>query len=265
MDITRLSPSGLRLLQLCGEAFRRRYVEGQRTTYGTPVVIGNATHDSAEVDLTLKVDEGSLMVDEAVPDIASDAFERAWSNPEFELDADQAQAKAKVKADSKDLTIELAKLHHQTLAPVIQPALIEERLDIEVPGFPLRLVGYADVIETDGAIRDLKTRGKRPRQQDVDDDLGLALYAMGVEVAHGTRPPSIGLDVLVKTKTPTAVSVFGEPATNHEPLLRRIERAALVIEAGAYLPAEPGHWKCSEKFCDYYDDCPWGKVRRTQI
>ena len=66
MDITRLSPSGLRLLQMCGEAFRRRYVEGERTSFGPPVVIGNATHSSAEVDLTLKRDEGELMVDEAV-------------------------------------------------------------------------------------------------------------------------------------------------------------------------------------------------------
>ena len=205
------------------------------------------------------------MEDEAVPDIASDAFERAWANPSFELDKDQAQAKATVKADSKDLTIRLAQLHHGEIAPSIQPAMLEERLEIAIPGFPLTLVGYADVIETDGTVRDLKTRGKKPRQQDVDDDIGLAWYAMGVEVAHNIAPPAIGLDVLVKTKTPQAISVFGTPVTNHEPLIRRIERASRVIETGSYLPAEPGHWKCSEKFCDYHHDCPWGKARRTQI
>ena len=52
MDVSTISPCKIRLLQLCGEAFRRKYIEGERTWYGTAAAIGIATHKSAENDLT---------------------------------------------------------------------------------------------------------------------------------------------------------------------------------------------------------------------
>ena len=42
-------------------------------------------------------------------------------------------------------------------------------------------------------------------------------------------------------------------------------RMAEVIEKGAFLPADPGSWRCSEKFCEYWDDCPFGRARRQSF
>lgn len=262
MDVRSLSPSAVRLLQLCGEAFRRRYVEGERTSFGLPAAIGNATHRAAEHSLTSKRDLDELPSKEEVQDVTADAFTEQLSNPEFE-DKD-IKSTADLSA-GKDMAISLSELHLGELAPIVQPEIIEQRMEIEIPGYPLKLVGYADVVEVDGTVRDLKTRGRKPKETDADDDIGLAWYAMQVEVLHGAPPPALALDVLVKKKKPEAITVHTKPEEGHAPLLRRIERATKVVQAGAYMPAEPGHWKCSEKFCDYWHDCPWGKSGRKQL
>ena len=263
--IHHLSPSALNLLQMCGEAYRRKYIEGQRTTKGSAAAIGIATHRSAEVDLTAKKVEGILLPDEVIPDLASDSFEEAWAADDLELSKEEKQDKAGTRAKSKDQTLALADLHHGDLAPELVPEHIEHRMEAKLDGLPFSLMGYADVIEVDGTIRDLKTRGKSPRAADASEDLGLQWYSLLLHLNEGVLPPALMLDVLVKTKTPKRVTVDTKPSGDHAPLLERIERAAAVIEAGAFLPAQPGHWKCSEKFCEFYDDCTFGRRARVSI
>lgn len=265
MDIDHLSPSGLRLMQMCGEAFRRKYVEMEPMTSGLAAAIGTAVHKSAEIDLRSKRDEGELLPEEVIEDTAADAFETAIEDPRTQLTKKEQQARVEILGKAKDQAIGLAGVHHHQLAPMVAPKLIEHRFDVEFEGFPLTLVGYADLVEDDNTIRDLKTRGKKPRQDDATDDIGLAWYAMSLSVSDMGAAPGLALDVLVKTKTPKLETVWAVSPTNHDPLLLRIERAAMVIQSGAYLPAPTDHWKCSEKFCDFYDDCPWGRARRTQI
>ena len=263
--IKHLSPSALNLLQMCGEAYRRKYIEGQKTTKGTAAAIGIATHKSAEVDLTSKKMDGILLPDEAIPDIASDSFELAWAADDLELSKEEKQDKEGTRAKAKDQTLGLAQLHHGDLAPELVPEHLEHRMEIKLDGLPFSLMGYADVIEVDGTIRDLKTRGKTPKASDASEDLGLAWYSRLLHVDEGVLPPSLMLDVLVKTKTPKRATVMTTPNGDHSALLQRIERAAAVIEAGAFLPAQPGHWKCSEKFCEFYDDCVFGRRARVSI
>ena len=263
--IHHLSPSALNLLQMCGEAYRRKYIEGQRTTKGTAAAVGIATHKSAEVDLTAKKVEGALLPDEAIPDLASDSFDEAWAADALEVTKEEKQDKEGTRAKSKDQTLALAGLHHDSLAPELVPEHIEHRMEAKLDGLPFSLMGYADVIEVDGTIRDLKTRGRTPKATDASEDLGLQWYSLLLHLNEGLLPPSLMLDVLVKTKTPKRVTVNATPSGDHAPLLERIERAANVIEAGAFLPAQPGHWKCSEKFCEFYDDCVFGRRARVSV
>lgn len=250
---------------MCGEAFRRRYIEGDKGPGSVATVIGSATHKSAEIDLTEKKESSELLPDEAIPDLAADAFTLLWDTEDIELTKEEKHDKFGVRDRSKDMTIKLAQLHHADLAPEIQPEIIEERLEVKLPGFPLDLVGYPDVVEIDGTIRDLKTRARKPAQGDAAIDLGLSFYNLAIEIQDGRTAPELKLDVLTKTKTPKRFTDTVAPQANSSALIQRIERAALTIESGAFMPADPGHWKCSEKFCDYYSDCPWGKASRKSF
>ena len=130
MDVKSLSPSAIRLMQLCGEAFRRRYVEGERSSFGLPAAIGNATHKAAEHSLTSKRDEDCLPSEEEVQDIASDAFGYYLSKPDFE---DKDVKTAKDLSSGKDMAINLSTLHLNDLAPVVQPEILEQRMEVEIP------------------------------------------------------------------------------------------------------------------------------------
>ena len=264
MDLTTISPSKIRLLQLCGEAFRRKYIEGERSWYGTAAAIGIATHKSAEEDLNNKLSFCNLLPDESIADYAADSFELIWDTEDIELTKEEKEDRFGVHDRAKDQVIQLAELHHKDLAPTIDPLQIEERLELQVEGVPLTLVGYADVIETDNTIRDLKTRGKTPKATDAQDDIGLQFYSL-IQDVKGYRPKELALDVLVKTKQPKRVTVTSPAQKDHDATLGRIERAAQIIQSGAYMPAEPTHWKCSEKFCEFFDDCRWGRRRQKQF
>ena len=267
MDVSHLSPSGLNLLQMCGLAYRYKYIDKRPTCAGTAAAVGTAVHKSAEHDLGCMRDEGVTMPDEQVSDLVSDAFEDAWESREILFQPDEKADLKGTKAGCKDQSINLAHLHHQELAPTLKPVLIEHKLEVEFEGFPLKLLGYADVIEVGNVLRDLKTRARTPNANDAANDIGLAFYAMALDATSpGVKPvPKMALDVLTKTKTPQRHTVFAAPEPGHGPILRRIELAAKVIAAGAYLPAPPGHWKCSEKFCEFWADCPFGKPDRRVI
>ena len=266
MDVTRLSPSGLGLLQMCGLAFKYKYLDKRPTLSGTAAAVGTAVHKSAEEDLNNKLSFSNLLPDDQIGDVAADAFENAWESREMMLQPEEKSDLSGTKATCKDQSISLAHLHHDDLAPTIDPLHLEQKLEVEFEGFPLKLLGYADVIEADGVLRDLKTRARKPHANDAANDLGLAWYAMAIE-ASGLHEvvPKMALDVLTKTKTPKLHTVYTGPAPGHTPILRRIEAASRVIATGSYMPAAPGHWKCSEKFCEFWADCPFGKPDRRVI
>ena len=151
------------------------------------------------------------------------------------------------------------------MAPDAKPLIIEEKITVELNGFPYPLVGYIDLGETTHALRDLKTKAKTPGRNDAANSTQTAMYSMMYEIATGWRPPRFTMDSLVKTKVPKLVQQTVVPTGNYTPLLMRMQRMAQVIEAGAFMPAAPGHWKCSERYCEYYEDCPWGRARQTMI
>jgi hypothetical protein len=258
-----LSASGLELLQMCGEAFRRRYIERERRPPPSVVMaIGKATHATAEVDLTYKRDAGALLADDDLPDLAADAFEKQWEDETPELNKEEKARPDATKAEAKDQTIALCKVHHSKLAPKIDPFKLEERLEVELDGYPYDLVAWLDVVESDGGIRDLKTRKRAPNTAQT---IQAELYVFAQAAAKGILAPKFYMDVLVKTKTPKAVTLAYEPKEDQSPIERRLERAAKVIQADAFMPADPGHWKCSEKFCEFWDDCPWGRRRKIAM
>jgi len=75
-------------------------------------------------------------------------------------------------------------------------------------------------------------------------------------VCDKEEAPALYLDYLVKTKTPKVVI---QQTTRSEfqqmVMLRRIERAAEIIEKGAFMPANPSEWICSRKWCGYSNTC----------
>ena len=265
-----LSYSAISTFTKCPLQFEFRYVKGmKKAPPGTQLAIGSAVHDMAELTLKHKMQNGEPLTVAAQKDAARDALLIAWKGDE-EKDRDPVELTPEEKAvgaertqgNAIDLAVTLAELHHTELATKLQPHSVEEKFRLEIDGSPYDLLGYIDVTEKPEqlvTLRDLKTKGKSPGKAEADESLQMTIYALAINSLYGHLPEDIVLDCLVKTKKPKYV----EQHTTRTPedlvrLLHRIRITIKALETGVYAPTDPSNWWCGEKWCGYWNDCPFG-------
>lgn len=262
----RISASFLGTLARCGMQAYFSFVERIFQPPGVALVVGKAVHASAAADLTNKIEHGQLLFTDHVLDRAATIFDAEWEGEEPELtEEERSEGRQAVRGRAKDEAIALSCLHHDDVAPKLDPIGVERRFDIEIRGFPLDLSGYRDVDEP-ACTRDIKTAGKTPAATAAENSVQLEVYALSRKVFDGKEVSTVALDYLVKTKKPKAVTVTAAAPSDFAPLFQRIEAAAKVIETGAFYPTDPDSWVCSKRFCGYWQDhCPYGRRRRVQV
>ena len=233
-------------------------MKGEKIPPGVAAAIGSATHKSIEVNLAAKIQGGELLPVEWLQEVARDELEGIWKGG-IKLDKDElAKGMKALKGEAIDTAVALSGLHRTNLAPSLEPTHVERKFVIKLDGYPLDLAGTIDIQEGTKRIRDTKTAAKSPPQSDADTSLQLTMYGLAAKVIDGQAPEEFALDALVKTKEPKVVSLKATRTdSDYEMLLRRVERATTIIESGAFTPARPTDWWCSEKWCGYWSTCPF--------
>jgi len=133
-----LHQSALTMLEDCGMRFYYRYVLGEKTKPNAFVAVGSATHAIVRRDLDSKIDTGELLPDEAIEDLASDAFTKAWESEEIVLEEDERASGLTIKEvrkRSKDKTLTLTTLHHAECAPTLRPVATEQQFCLDLDPF----------------------------------------------------------------------------------------------------------------------------------
>lgn len=267
-----LSISQLNTIGKCGEMWRQRYVLGIRKPPGVAMIIGSSVDAPISANMISKALDHKLLPEETIMDLASDKADETWEA--VELNADEKKLGRKiVQGQTKDMIVNLSLLHARKLAPIIEPKMyateegpmpaVQRWFRLELEGYDYDLVGVMDLQE-EGCIRDTKTAGKAPSWDEVHHSIQLTAYALAAEVIDHEVEPEVRLDVLVKKKTPEALSLNSRRGkADYESLLRRIEMASLAIDKGVFIPANQGDWWCSKKWCGYYSDCKY--VRRSKL
>ena len=267
-----LSFSQLELAANCGEAYRRRYVEGERglDAMNVPALVGSAFHLSTqefEVANDLQDDGGQGFewgkhANKALSTVTKDSVR--YLIDEGGIDTDEL-----IHYGKQDLGYFLRegipKLSRNYLARrqyeveelgftwAFSPEeSIEIECRLEIAGHPF--VAYIDQVFTDSqgrtVIRDLKT-GK-PKKSHV---MQLEQYRLALKRAYG-----------VEADYGQALYVNGEQATIHttkwrlsdgdvERMTARLVRA---VGDGLFLVNGPFNGHC--EVCDFRADCAWGKV-----
>lgn len=262
------SHTQLDMLQRCGQQWVFRYVERIRRPPATAMIVGRAVDKGVTRDLTAKKDTGHLLPTEVVVAAARDAFDVEWSKEGVMLTDDEAVAGVKAAhGQAVDRTVNSARAHHRRLAPRMVPVELQRRFDVDLDGYDARLVGYLDIEEADGAIRDTKATGKTPHDDDAAQSQQLTMYAMAKLALDGIVPPELSLDYVVALKQRTDVVrlTTRRSIADFNPLLRRIEQALHVIETGTITPAPAGSWWCSPRWCGYWDICPFVRSSRVAV
>lgn len=257
--------SHLSMLWRCGEQYRRRYLEGDIVPPGAALIVGSATHAPINVDMLRKIDTGELADAEELADIARDTVTHHFDDGNYWIPpAERKDTNTEtLRAECVETAQALSALHHEELAPKIEPVHAERLWVVEIPGFPCDLSGQID-IQTAHAIRDVKTKKQSPSKSLAEDSDQLTMYALAAKVLDGEFPEVVWMDYLVKTKTPKIVSLDsvrdGEDA---KVLLERIAVSVKAIEAGNFLPADQSEWVCSSRWCGYHETCKYVRGRKV--
>ena len=258
------SNSQLDLYWSCGEAYRRRYEENDKTPPGVALLVGSGVHTGAEVNFRQKVDSHRDMSASDIVDAAVSGFDQRLAVDGYSLSAeDESIGAAKSLGKYRDTVAALAELHADEQAPDYQPVAVEQATTILLPNCSRDLVAITDLRDDKHRVVDFKTAARKPNADEAARSLQLTILAAAYEVDTGQPCADVRLDVLTKTKQPQRhVLVSQRDERDYTALANRIATTVEAIDRGSFPPASPMSWKCTEKYCGYARTCPYFS-RRT--
>jgi len=267
-QLDHLSYSSISSYLMCAANWRFHYIEKVPTKTSTALVFGSAFHGAIEQHILSAPTEYGKR--QPLIDCWRESWikETTWSNENDELllrdDIDWGTDTPE-SLENEGIRI----LTHKDVANGIlsiipawivnndqkRPA-IESRVELRVPGVPLPIIGYIDIITADGIPGDFKTSSKSWSDSKAGDEIQTLFYLAALNQAGITVPDwAFRHYVFVKTKTPQ-FQVFTH---THNPsqlmwLFKMIESVWKGIEADVF-PINPTTWKCSDKWCEYFALC----------
>lgn len=283
MQKFQIHQSGLSLASSCGEAFRRRYIEGEKLPARSYQAVGSAVDRSVGANLGNKIETGDLLPLEQVVDLARD--QAAKRLEDFEPEADELTehgSKEGVAGAMVDKSVRLARAHAEIAAPRINAVDVAAQFVLDLEGYDFELAGEIDILEDNPEdnlggslddylrakgrwIRDTKTAKKTPSAGTAAASIQLTTYALAEYSSSGKLPAGLALDTIVDLKRETKVMVdtTTRNLADFDPLLARVQALVEAMQAGIFMPANPADWRCSEKYCGYFSTCAYARRPTT--
>jgi hypothetical protein len=249
----------------CAEQFRRRYICGDIIPPSVALVTGKGFHRGVETTLKHKMEKGELPSVGMAQEAAHDAVEKEFTESEIAL-AEEDGTKEQAKAAAIDTAVMCATMHHNELAPHVNPIAIERPWVINITGYPVQIAGTIDCDEGE-IIDDWKSAKKSPSANEAHDSGQITMYSMAKFVCDKIIPRA-RIGYVVKTKTPKTLWLeTTRTKDDFRPMLAVIERISAAIEKEIFPFASsmsPRPWWCSPKWCGYYNTCD-GVCAKTTV
>lgn len=259
----RLSPSKISKYFYCGEAFRRAIVLGEREPMAGYPLRGSAVHEAVAHNFRQKIASEKDLPLDVVTDVARTYVVKESEEVGVSTRDSDVKPQKWVIDEIIDESVRLAKLHHLTLAPEIQPARVEKKIEMNISD-DLELVCILDVQEKNGIISDLKTARRAKPQEEADRSIQLTMEWLAAKLLSEQKggPPSVPvvrLDILVDTKKPKIQQLVSTRGEDDVRALSNIVNAVKSgIESGTFLPASvTSTWKCDPNHCGFFRSCKY--------
>lgn len=245
----------------CGQQYYYRYIEGLIIPPSIALLSGTSVHAASEHNFRQKIESGIDEPLSVLQDVAAETYEKQSEDGFFISEDEKSSAEIEYNK-GKDEAVRLVQPLRNDFAPTFQPKFVEQRFEIEVDGLP-PILGFVDLYGTDVAtgkpkLADIKTSKSKWSQAKADAEIQPTLYQAMVKSHGWETPPEFNFEVLVKTKEPRHETfTTTRDADDFWTLIKRFRVMDSQIKAGNFLPAEPGHWRCSPKYCGYWWRCPY--------
>jgi hypothetical protein len=274
-----LSPSSYSLWVSCPEAWRRRYIKGEKPPPTGSMFLGNRVDDALSAYHRRILEHGDRLALEQVLDV----YREQWS---AELEAEQDKEGIGWEEDlgekhAFELGRQALELAMAELVPHLgDPVDVQRRLEFSIaPDLEWTVLCYLDLEtlkeglggEQSPTVIDFKVKNSPITQDQADSDSQAGLYLAGrwlegyqagelcfAQIAKpGKRRKQMGASLVSTTRR----------AGQLRGVLARLALAASQITAcyeryGPDQPwgfADPTGWRCSEKYCWAWGRCPGGR------
>ncbi len=251
----------------CGEAYRRRYLEGEKIPPAIAMIKGTGFHAAAEANMRQKIETHRDLPACEIIDVAVASFDAELPGGYILNEEETSQGVENVLGRARDDLADFALVHAREQAPDYQPTHVEQTVRIELPNAPRDLLAVIDLADDQGRVVDFKTAGKKKSQADADESVQLTIYAAGLHALTGSPPTEVRLDTVVAGKKAVTRSVVSSQRDEADfaALAHRINMVQRGIDAGVFAPATPGAWWCGPKWCGYWHSCPYVNSQRAAL
>lgn len=264
-----LSVSSARQYVRCAAQWKMQRVDGMTLASTVPAIRGTGVHQGAAHNYRQKIETGRDLPLREVTDVAVESVEVGFAGP-VHLSDDEVDVGIRLLRDrAKDQAADMARAYHLRTAPHVRPVAVEEMMRVtpDPDILPVDVVGRVDVIDDQDRVRDIKTKEKPPREGEEHGDVQLTMYALLFHAQKGRLPSAVGFDVVQQHGTAPARAEWRPSHRGIDDLkaiVARLQQVQGSIQAGHFPPTDPGNWWCSNRWCGFWNICPYvaGNRRR---
>ena len=246
LPVDHLSLSSLRTFSQCPERWRRRYLEREYEPPSGKMILGSAAGAAEAQSYSQKIEDGEgYSVEQVCDEFAAEFHDR--------IDREDVDFGRDKPGELQDSGIQALMAYHEIVVPTVVPISVERSFDLSWPGLDWNVIGYLDLEDADGAVRDMKMRGRRMSQKDADSDLQPTLY-LAARRAEGDPASAFHFDTMVRSSRPTTEVITTQRSSQQLDLMtNRIFSLAREMDyrmtSGNWTGAAPGTWFCDT--CSY--------------
>lgn len=261
----------------CELAWYYQHVEkAPKKPYGTPLALGRAFDKAVQAGAEAKIKTKTT----PPPDLLGEAYGDEWEALRQDGEYDLANAHTGMVEQGRRASMDYA----PSILAHVDPVETQRRFEIGFDEVEWRVRGYIDLIAVaEGAstlpgvvIFDAKATSSAKTRFDnaaAANDLQLGLYDVAV-TASGERVVGRGFHAarVLKTQYELTESLVESSVQQRQTTLDLLGGIAGRMEdacrTGSFLPTAflNDSWKCSSKYCDFYDSvCPYGAKARVAI
>lgn len=255
--VSNLSYSSVSAYLTCGRYWKYRYLDHIPATVAPALVFGTAFHNTVETYIRNVAQSGQsaglveIWEDEWPAVLEKEGDRIAWGDGS--PDALLAEGTRILQALGVVQVV-------NAVTPLVDPdghVHIEDFVKMEIPGVPVPIVGYIDIIDSDGVPGDFKTASGLWSEKSALNELQPLFYLAALEQGGHQGNPEMRFRYYVFTKTdPAKAQVIETQRTRGEvhflfDLVREVWKG---IAAGVFVP-NPRTWKCSPEYCEYWGIC----------
>ena len=249
----KLSPSRINTYLRCPKSYEFSYVHELKLPPAGVMVRGTACHEAARHNFAAKVQTGQDAPIADLLDVFSGVFDREVEGAKLRENENAGKL--------KDSGVKLTTIYRTERAPLIVPAVYEQRVILELEGGDT-FEGVVDLATADHKIIDLKTASKKPAANTADNSMQLTAYGWAYYHLTNVLPTGYALDFAIhdhegktdKAQARVLTLETQRTALDLDDFAEDVAGVFRAIKAGAF-PRSTAGWHCSPEWCGYWELC----------